>query len=67
MLDDNRARVLAAGGALLTAAQASGEVRDDLTLEQILDMIIAIARIQGDAAYVEPILSTALAGLRPAT
>jgi AcrR family transcriptional regulator len=67
LLDDNRARVLAAGGALLTAAQASHEVRDDLTLEQILDMIIAIARIQGGAAYVEPILATALAGLRPAT
>jgi AcrR family transcriptional regulator len=67
LLDDNRARVLAAGGALLAAAQASGEVRADLTLEQILDMLIAIARIDGRPDYVEPILATALAGLRPAT
>ena len=49
----------------LEAAQAAGEVRADLTLEQVLDMVIAIARIQGDAAYVEPILDAAFAGLRP--
>jgi AcrR family transcriptional regulator len=67
MLDDNRTRVLAAGQSLLDAAQASGEVRDDLSLEQILDMVMAIARIDGRPDYVEPILATALAGLRPAT
>ena len=57
--------VLAAGGPLLVAAQQADEVRDDLTLEQILDMIIAIAKIHGDAGYLEPILQTALDGLRP--
>jgi AcrR family transcriptional regulator len=64
VFNENRARVLAAGRPLLVAAQRSGEVREELTLEQILDMVIAIARIRGDASYVEPILQTALSGLR---
>ena len=66
VFDNNRARVIAAGQPLLIAAQRSGEVRGDLRLEQILDMIIAIARIHGDPEYAEPILETALDGLRPA-
>ena len=61
----NRDRVLAAAQPLLTAAKHSHEVRDDLTLEQILDMVIGIAKIHGDRAHVEPILQTALNGLRP--
>ena len=61
----NRDRVLATGRPLLAAAQHSGEIRDDLTLEQILDMVIAIAAIHGDAGYLKPILQTALDGLRP--
>jgi AcrR family transcriptional regulator len=61
----NRARVIAAGRPLLVAAQHSHEVRDDLTLEQILDMIIAVATIHGDPGYLEPILQTTLDGLRP--
>jgi AcrR family transcriptional regulator len=64
---DNRVRVIAAGRPLLIAAQRSREVRDDVTLEQILDMIIAIASIHGDPGYLEPILQTALDGLRPST
>jgi AcrR family transcriptional regulator len=60
----NRARVLAAGRPLLVAAQDAGEVRDDLSLEQILDLVVSTARIQGDPEYVEPILETVLAGLR---
>jgi AcrR family transcriptional regulator len=63
---ENRGRVLAAGRPLLGAAQRSHEVRDDLTLEQILDMIIAVATIHGDTRYLEPILQTALDGLRQA-
>jgi hypothetical protein len=58
--------VIAAGRPLLAAAQRASEVRADLTLEQILDMIVAIATIHGDADYTEPILQTALDGLRPA-
>jgi hypothetical protein len=57
--------VLAAGRPLLIAAQRSHEVRGDLTLEQILDMVIAIAKIDGDARYLQPILQAALDGLRP--
>jgi AcrR family transcriptional regulator len=64
---ENRGRVLAAGRPLLLAAQRSHEVRDDLTLEQILDMVIAIARIDGESDYLEPILKTTLDGLCPAS
>ena len=65
VFDTNRSRVLAAGRPLLAAAQDAGAIRPGLTLEQILDLVIAIARIHGDAGYVEPILDAALAGLRP--
>jgi len=61
----NRARVIAAGRPLLVAAQRAHQIRDDLTLEQVLDMVIAIATIHGDSRYLEPILQTALDGLRP--
>jgi AcrR family transcriptional regulator len=60
-----RARVIAAGQPLLSAAQQAREIRDDLTLEQILDMLRAIATINNDPDYVEPILQVALDGLRP--
>ena len=62
----NRARVLAAGAPLLEAAQRAGEIRDDLTLEQALDLTIAIAKLPGDDAYVQPILRAALDGLSAA-
>ena len=64
-LHEGRSRVLAAGRPLLLAAQGSREVRGELTLEQILDMVIAIAKIDGDARYLQPILQAALDGLRP--
>ncbi|GLY77930.1 TetR/AcrR family transcriptional regulator [Actinoallomurus iriomotensis] len=59
-----RARALAAGRPLLAAAQQAHEVRDDLTLEQIFDMIVAIAKIHGDSDYLEPMIQTMLDGLR---
>ncbi len=65
LLGEGRARVLAAGRPLLVAAQRSHEVRSDFTLEQITDMVVAIAKIHGDFSYVEPILQAALDGLRP--
>jgi AcrR family transcriptional regulator len=65
LFKNNRTRVIAAGRPLLAAAQRAGEVRDDLTLEQILDMIVAIAAIHGDTGYTGPILQAALDGLRP--
>ncbi|MEK2479227.1 MULTISPECIES: TetR/AcrR family transcriptional regulator [Streptomyces] len=64
IFSQNRTRVIAAGRPLLAAAQRALEVRDDLTLEQILDMIIAIASINGGLGYSGPILQTALDGLR---
>jgi AcrR family transcriptional regulator len=60
------ARVVAAGRPLLRAAQESGSVRADLTLEQVLDMIAAIARIPGTPGYREPILQTVLDALQQA-
>lgn len=67
VMSQSRTRVMAAGRPLLLAAQRHHEVRDDLTLEQIIDMIVAIAAIHGDDAYLQPILQTALNGLRPPT
>jgi AcrR family transcriptional regulator len=61
----SRARVIAAGRPLLVAAQHTHEVRDDLTLEQMLDMIVALATTHGDPGYLEPMLQTMLDGLRP--
>jgi AcrR family transcriptional regulator len=63
-LHTNRDRVLTVARPLLIAAQQTHEIREDLTLEQILEMIIAIATIRNDLGYVEPILHTALDGLR---
>lgn len=60
-----RARVIAAGQPLLAAAQHAGEARDDLTIEQVLDLIHAVSMINGDAGYLEPVLQAALDGLRP--
>jgi AcrR family transcriptional regulator len=65
LFESNRTRVLAAARPLLAAARRAGEVREDLTLEQVLDMVIAIATIHGDPEYLEPILQAALDGLRP--
>lgn len=59
----SRDRVLAAGAPLLSAARETHEVAVDLTLDQILDMVVAVAKIPGDPAYLEPILHTVLAGL----
>lgn len=65
LFENNRTRVITAGRPLLAAAQRAGEVRDDLALDQILDMIVAIATIHGDTSYTGLILQAALDGLRP--
>lgn len=62
---NSRARVTAAGEPLLEAAQLAGQIRADLSLGQILDLVHAVATIRGDARYVTPILQSALEGLRP--
>lgn len=63
-LHSRRQQALDAGRPLLAAAQNAREVRDDLTLEQVFDMIVAIAKIQGTPDYIEPIIQTMLNGLR---
>lgn len=60
----SRDRVVAAGEPLLSAARDSGEITGELGLEQILDVLVAVAKIPGGPDYLEPILHTVLAGLR---
>jgi len=64
VVHSGRPRVMAAGGPLLEAARRAGEVRDDLGLEQILEAVVAVARIDGEPDYVEPILTALLDGFR---
>jgi AcrR family transcriptional regulator len=61
----SRDRVVAAGRPLLAAAQDAGEARADLTVDQVLDLVLAVVTVPGDHDYVEPILRAALNGLRP--
>jgi AcrR family transcriptional regulator len=63
---DTLARVLAAGQPLLSAAQDAGQIASGLDLGQILDLVVAIAKIPGTPEYRQPILDAALAGLQPA-
>lgn len=67
VFNDNRARVLAAGQPLFDAAQRSRQVRTDLTLAHVLDMLVSIAGIEGGASYHKPIVETVLDGLAPPT
>jgi AcrR family transcriptional regulator len=60
---NTRGRLLAAGTPLLAAAQAAGEITAAISLDQILDLVVAIAKIPCDADHREPILDIALAGL----
>jgi AcrR family transcriptional regulator len=65
LLHANRARALDAGRPLLTAAQQADEIRGDLTFDQIVDMINAIAKIPAGPDYLDPMFQTLLDGLRP--
>ena len=65
MFGGGRAQVIAAGRPLLAAAQHAHDIRGDITIEQILDLIHAIAAIHGDGGYTQPIFQVALDGLRP--
>lgn len=61
---DTRGRMLTAGQPLLSSAQAAGQIAVDIELGQILDLVVAIAKIPGTPEYRQPILDAALAGLR---
>ncbi len=65
ILHANRARALDAGRPLLTAAQQADEIRSDLTFDQIIQMINAIAKIPAESDYLEPMFQTLLDGLHP--
>lgn len=64
LLHTGYTRVVSAGRPLWVAAQESGKIEADLSFEQILDMIVAIAKIPGDASYRTPILHAALNSLQ---
>jgi hypothetical protein len=55
--------MLAAGQPLLSAAQDAHQIASDLDLDQILDLVVAIAKIPGTPEYRQPILEAKLAGL----
>jgi AcrR family transcriptional regulator len=61
---DSRGRMLAAGQPLLSAAQDANQISGDLDLGQILDLVMAIAKISGTERYRQPLLDAALAGLQ---
>ena len=48
----------------LLEALYADEVRGDLSLEQVLDLVAAISSISGGPEYSQPILRAALDGLR---
>jgi AcrR family transcriptional regulator len=63
-LSQNANRVLATARPLLATAQDSQEVREDLTIEQLMQMVLALATIPGDSDYLAPMLETLLDGLK---
>ena len=63
-LNQNANRVLATARPLLAAAQHSQEAREDLTIEQVMQMVLALAAIPGDSDYLTPMLQTLLDGLK---
>jgi AcrR family transcriptional regulator len=60
----SRGRMLEAARPLFAAARDAHEIADDLDLDQILDLVVAVAKIPGTPEYRGPILETALTALR---
>lgn len=61
----SRHRVLASGQPLLVAAQLAGAVREDVTLIEVLDLVLAVVRLERPPEQIRAILGVALDGLRP--
>jgi AcrR family transcriptional regulator len=59
----SRGRMLAAGRPLYSAAREAHEIAGDLELDQILDLVVAVAKIPGPPEYRRPILDAALSAL----
>ena len=61
---DTRGRMILAAQPLFTAAQNDGDIAEELTLDQVLDLVTAVAKITGGDDYRRPLLDAALAGLQ---
>lgn len=64
---DTKTRVTAVGGPLFDAAQRADLIRADLRLEQVLQLLVSIAAMDGSPADQTPILLTVLDGLETPT
>lgn len=60
---NSRQRVLAAGEPLLIAAQQADQIRSDITLEQALDLVLAVVRLDRPPEDIQTLLAFALDGL----
>lgn len=65
IFDDTKTRVIAAGRPLFDAAQRAHQIQQDLNIEQVLQMLVSIAAIDGGPTSQEPLLRTVLDGLAP--
>jgi AcrR family transcriptional regulator len=65
LFQTSRASLYAAGEPLLERAQQAGEVRPDVTIADVIQMVVGIAKLPaGNPSQVEHILRIALDGLR---
>lgn len=64
VLTESRSRVITAGEQLLHAAQRSGEVREDVSLGQVLDAIVAVGHIRPGPALSGSMVRVLFDGLR---
>ena len=66
VFSDSRRALFDAAGSLLERARGAGEVRPDVTLDEVMDMVVAVAKIPTeDPGHVDRVLAIALDGLRP--
>jgi AcrR family transcriptional regulator len=66
VFSDSRRALFAAAGSLLERAQQAGEARADATLDEVMDLVVGIAKIpSADPGHVDRVLTIALDGLRP--
>lgn len=60
----SRERALAAARPLFEAACDEREIHSGLSLDQVLDLVLAASTVPGTRTYVDPILQAVLTGLR---
>lgn len=66
IFDDTKSRVIATGRPLFDAAMSDGQMREDVHLEQILEMLVSLLAIKGEDEYRETMFDIVLDGLFPA-